>query len=179
MRLFAAVAFDGTAKSKISELYAVLREAGVTGSFTPVDNLHLTLKFLGEVPAEKLLDIRAALDAAATSFSPFTLESGRCGFFSSRGEKTVWLGMSAQPLAKLAAAVDRELSAIGFEREKRAFTPHVTIARRAACDAGVFSKVQPPEFKTPVGAVTLFESRRDGWMLWYKPLHISAFGTKT
>lgn len=164
------MAFDSQTKSKLSELYSALRSAGVTGSFTPTDNLHLTLKFLGEVSNVKIPEIKAALVGAAESINKFRLSSAQCGYFSSRGEKTVWLGMESDGLEALAKSVDLALTQLGFEAETRKFIPHVTLARRANCDAEAISSVAVPQIEQNVNCITLFESRRDGGRLLYKPL---------
>lgn len=171
MRLFIAVAFDSLTKQKVSEIYDTLRHEGVSGNFTSVDNLHLTLKFLGEIEKTRVEDVKAALNNAARTVNKFTMKSEKLGFFSSRGEKTVWLGMEGECLSALAQAVDENVSRLGFEREKRAFTPHITIARRAELDTAILSRVKAPEISFVVDSATLFESRRDAGRLWYKPIY--------
>lgn len=173
MRIFIAAAFDSCTKEKISDFYDELRKAGVIGHFTPANNLHLTLKFLGEVEHEQIDPIKAALDSAARGFHAFDLKSEKCGYFNSRGEKTIWLGMNAECLSSLAEAVDIEVSRLGFECERRSFTPHVTLARRASYD-GRIQDLPALEITTPVNGITLFESRRDRG-LWYKPLYKAEF----
>lgn len=178
MRLFAAISFDENTKNSISGLYSKLDMAGVKCNFTPVPNLHLTLKFLGENDDSKLSSIKSALNEAAQTVSCFDIVPDKLGFFSSRGEKTLWLGMRGNGLESLAAAVDESLSRVGYEKEKRRFTPHVTLARRASCDGRVISGIETPNFVFHVNAVTLFESRRDNGRLWYKPLHHSYLKTE-
>lgn len=169
MRLFTAVAFDDAAKAQIFALAGTLQARGVTGVFTRRENLHLTLKFLGEVPFSRVDAVRAALTRAAGALAPFAIDAGRCGAFSSRGEKTVWLGFEGAELPRLAAEVDGQLAREGFAPETRPFVSHVTLARRAACPEGALSE-PAPTFSCSVRAVTLFESRRDAGRLWYKPL---------
>ena len=175
MRLFAAAAFDSCTKSKISDFYDELRKAGVNGNFTPADNLHLTLKFLGEVPYAQIDSVKSALDRAVGSYRAFELKSLKCGCFTSRGEKTIWLGFGGVSLAALAESVDEELSHLNFERERRAFTPHVTLTRRAGCESDVLERLQVPSISSLLDCVTLFESRRDCGRLWYKPLYKAKF----
>lgn len=181
MRLFVAVAFDSAAKAKISELCNTMRRAGAAGNFTPTDNLHLTLKFLGDVASARVAAVKAALDSAALTAAPFSIKSGRCGFFVSHGEKTVWMGLAGGGLAalnSLAGAVDLAYCKAGFERERRAFTPHVTLARRAVCSADILSRVDVPEFEFIINSATLFESRRDAGRLWYKPVYVAKLGVR-
>lgn len=177
MRIFTAIAFDSRVKDQLSELCESLRRAGVTGSFTPAENLHLTLKFLGEVSSENISKIKAALKSAALTVNPFSLSSKECGYFSNRGEKTVWLGMTGSGLSDLANTVDLAFSQLGFETEKRSFTPHITLVRKAHCDATLLSEVNIPHIEQTVSCATLFESRRDAGRLWYKPLFTTELGT--
>lgn len=178
MRLFVAVAFDSNVKATIAAFQAQLRLCGVSGSFTHEDCFHLTLKFLGEVDSGRLCTVKTALDKAALSVKPFDITAQNCGYFSSRGEKTAWLGFEGTGLDELAKAINIGLANvsigladIGFERENRAFTPHVTLARRAVCDSELIAHAGVPDVTFTVSAVTLFESRRDGGRLRYKPLY--------
>lgn len=170
MRLFTAVAFDAAAKAEIRTFAGSLRARGVEGGFTREENLHLTLKFLGETPPGRLEAIRAALLRAASAAAPFGIAASGCGAFASRGEKTVWLGFDGAGLAELASSVDAQLAREGFAPERRAFVPHVTLARRAFCPPDALQNLEPPALRCAVKAVTLFESRRDDGRLWYKPL---------
>jgi len=171
MRLFVAVEFDSGVKASISALQGQLRLLGVTGSFSGEENFHLTLKFLGETEQKLTGDIKAALDCAALAINPFEISAGHCGSFSARGEKTIWLGMDSPFLVKIAGEVDRQTAKLGFERENRAFTPHVTLARRALCSADALAQLNVPEIKFKVTCITLFESRRDAGKLSYKPIY--------
>ena len=168
MRLFAAIDFDGLVKEKIAGFCRELSAAGLRGSFTPPGNLHLTLKFLGDVEPTRL----PAIEAALQTVKPvnFTLIPTRCGAFAARGEKTVWLGVEGSGLSDLALAVDQALCNAGFEPERRVFVPHITVARRAVCNDAILAAVALPDFIANVHETTLFESRRDGGRLWYKPL---------
>lgn len=170
MRIFAAVEFDGEIKTKISELQKVMHNEGISGNFTTPDNLHLTLKFLGEVEQNRLNQIKSTLESATREISLFDISADKCGFFTSRGEKTIWLGMTGSGLAELAESAQKSFAEIGFEREKRKFTPHVTLVRRADCDNDLISRLSVQNIKFSVIFATLFESRRDAGKLWYKPL---------
>lgn len=170
MRLFAAIAFDEAAKRKFAGYYNDLKAAGITGNFTSENNIHLTLKFIGEVDSSHLIRVTDAIQKAASTVSHFDISSTEIGSFSSRGEKTVWLGMEGQYLDSVAKSVDMCLYDKGFEPEKRKFTPHVTIVRRADCSDEELQKLPPIELSFPVTAVTLFESLRVDGILRYKPL---------
>lgn len=170
MRLFAAIAFDDTTKRKIAGYCSELKEAGIKGNFTLENNLHLTLKFLGEVDNSKLLKVTDAIQKAANTVSHFDILSNEVGFFTSRGEKTVWLGMEGKYLDAVAKSVDMCLYAKGFEPERRQFTPHVTIIRRAECDDETLKNLPALKLGFTVSSITLFESTRVNGVLCYKPL---------
>lgn len=98
--------------------------------WTHPGNWHLTLRFLGNVPAPRIPELATAL--AQVAFAPFTLAVGRAGAFPARGApRVVWLGLArgAKECASLAASVDAVLAPLGFAPESRPFAPHLTLAR--------------------------------------------------
>jgi len=126
------------------------------------DNLHLTLKFIGEVERPLANDIAAALDAIR--FPAFDLTIHGVGQFTRRNGGALWAGIvPREPVAALAAKVDRACVTAGVEPEHRAFHPHITLARWNRRSRGVAQLVQAHNRLTSdpwrVGAFTLFESR--------------------
>lgn len=109
----------------------------VRASWTREDNLHLTLKFLGDTPIERIESLSHALERAANQVAGFEIIIKGCGAFPSRGKpKVLWIGISTQPfllahspLAALHTAIENECAAAGFLRDERALHPHLTIAR--------------------------------------------------
>ena len=102
----------------------------VRASFSREDNLHLTLKFLGNVPVADIPKVSDAVARATKSVSPFELTFSDCGSFPPHGRPSVlWLGTEASGLQILHAAIEEELATVGFPRESRPFYPHLTIAR--------------------------------------------------
>jgi 2'-5' RNA ligase len=89
-RLFIAVNFSAEVKSRLLFLEQRICEQAVKGRFTPRENLHLTLVFLGETDESALPDIQAALSGIKTA--PFTLELSRLGFFKRAGGDIWWIG---------------------------------------------------------------------------------------
>ncbi len=94
--------------------------------------LHLTLKFLGAVPAVQVGELSDRLAAAVASQPAFSLAIGALGLFpSQRAPRVIWLGLMGD-LAELHACqerVERAMERLGYPREKRAFTPHLTLGR--------------------------------------------------
>lgn len=100
--------------------------------FSRPGGLHLTLKFLGPTPESDVLRVHAGLERAAKDLPPFDVVlRGLEAFPDARRPRVVYLSMTegAMPLKRLAAALEAQLAPLGFPGEKRAFTPHLTLAR--------------------------------------------------
>ena len=100
--------------------------------WVPEGNLHLTLKFLGDVPLSQVPDIAGVVERAAASTHPLHLGIAGVGAFPSQlRPRVLWAGLGGdiEPLASLASKIDAALVGLGFPRETRPFTPHLTMAR--------------------------------------------------
>ena len=130
MRLFVALDFPDAVRESFRELIARLKPAGRNARWVRPEAMHITLKFIGEVHANHLDPIRAAL-ALIHSTEPVELQFRGLGFFpSERRPRVLWCGMQASPnLAGLAAGVERALIPLGIPAESRDFVPHLTLAR--------------------------------------------------
>lgn len=93
--------------------------------------MHLTLKFLDEVPEARLPDLQRALQRAATATAPFGLEIGGVGAFPNfRRARVYWVGAElSDPLLLLHTSVEQAFRAVGFPTEARPFHPHLTLGR--------------------------------------------------
>jgi len=93
------------------------------------ESLHITLKFIGEKPAETVADIKGAL--SGVELAPFDLGLKGYGFFpTAKSARVFWVGIESGPeLVELAKSVDRITSALGIPKEDRPFSPHLTLAR--------------------------------------------------
>lgn len=174
VRTFVAVSIVEDVVGRIERLVQNLSR-GVEGvKWVPPDKLHFTLKFLGEVEDIDLHEVCTSVAGVTQGLDPFdVLVAGAGAFPSTRRPRTVWVGASTgqEKLIALQKAVDRPLRKLGFPRETRRFTPHVTVGRirqgnptlsrltehlleNADCDLGV----------TPVDQVCVFSSelRPDG-----------------
>ena len=130
VRLFVALDIPEDVRAKLAALTAKLRPASKEARWPRIEGLHVTLKFIGETPAENAATIRAALDSIPPRAAiPIIF---RClGFFpNERRPRVLWAGVDSGPeLAALAAAVEAALEPLGFAREERTFSPHLTLAR--------------------------------------------------
>jgi 2'-5' RNA ligase len=94
--------------------------------------IHLTLKFLGNIPSERVTEITEAMGKAVQGISPFCLEvSGLGAFPSLKQARVLWVGIGGEldQLSTLQQNIDSVLAALGFAREERPFVPHLTLAR--------------------------------------------------
>jgi 2'-5' RNA ligase len=132
MRLFVAMGIPEGVRSSLAGLSAKLRATCRDARWPQIEGLHVTLKFIGETPAEKLEAIKIAL-ASIPSHAPISIKFCGLGFFpNERRPRVLWAGVEAGPeLTELAAAVETALEPLGIAREERVFSPHLTLARFA------------------------------------------------
>jgi RNA 2',3'-cyclic 3'-phosphodiesterase len=145
VRLFVAIPFSNELRASFSILLQELRPLAPLAKFVPAENLHLTLKFLGEVPPAKADEVRSAL-SSIHSPQPVTLEFRALAFFpNERHPKVLWVEVeSTTSLKSLAADIDRAMHTLGFPLETRVFTPHLTLAR-------FYKPAVPPKLRAAVG----------------------------
>jgi 2'-5' RNA ligase len=168
VRLFTAIGLPDPVRAGIASAIAALRSPRDPVSWTPADNLHVTLKFLGEVDPARLPEIRDALESAVSPFATFVLDAEGGGAFpSARAPRVLWAGFR-EPLElarTLQDNIEAALVPAGFPREGRPFHPHVTIGRiRGATAPGwgdaTVGALAGRRFGTvPADAVLLYESR--------------------
>ena len=201
VRCFVAIELPAEARQCIGTLVAGLREAEVRG-LRPVnpEAVHLTLKFLGDVPASQVDAVAAALEGAAAAAHPFDLELRGLGAFPDlRRPRVLWVGvggdlealqqlygaLEAALAALLYGALEAALAALGFPPEGRAFTPHLTLARlrdgtppqeRARAAAHLTSLEWEEGAAVPVGGVSLVRSTLRPGGAVYSRLHWAGFG---
>ena len=170
MRLFIAINFPDAMRKRLWDETAPLREAGYPVKWVDADNIHMTVKFLGEVDGSRIDDVRAGLVKAVGDTKPFRLPMGQFGAFPSpRRPRVLWVGCENLPVLELLAdAVEREMLQLDFEPEKggHAFRPHLTIGRvrrdaRPAALRGLAKRLEGLEFfeEPPVDSVDLMRSR--------------------
>ncbi len=132
MRLFIAIELPEDIKQAIAKVQEQLRSSGASANWTRPEGIHLTLKFLGEVPDAKVQEIMAAISGAAQGTGKLDLKVAGAGAFPNvKAPRVLWLGLSGdlEKLTVLQAAVEDAMERAGFEREERKFSPHLTLAR--------------------------------------------------
>jgi 2'-5' RNA ligase len=133
-RVFIAIELPSNICKRIADHIDRLRDSvpDARASWIREDNLHLTLKFLGDIPVTNVEQLSAAASLAATRIEPFEIFVDDCGAFPLRGQpRVLWIGTDdpSGKLSELNRALEDECANAGFARESRAFHPHLTIAR--------------------------------------------------
>lgn len=194
-RLFLAVPVADSVSLLAESIVARVREAeGETGGtaalparsphgvrWVRLDDLHLTIRFLGPTPDERLSDLEGVVDRAAVAVERFRLGIGGAGAFPHLARpRALWLGVldPSGSMQALAAATNDELAAVGFTRDDRPFNPHLTLARtdgvRSAARVGrrlVEIAAREDAVWFDVDRLVLFESHTGGGPARYVPLH--------
>lgn len=127
----AFIAADVKATPRLLDLKRSLGESGAQLKLVDLENIHLTLKFLGDTDeglVEKVVEI---MRVSVEGVEPFTMEIRGTGVFPNPNYmKVLWVGLeNASPLITIAKKIDNEVSKLGFKREKKGFHPHITVAR--------------------------------------------------
>ncbi len=160
LRAFLAVELSPAARRAVAELLVELRAAPGADRVRWVrpENLHVTLRFLGDVPRDRVPALAEGVRCEVAGLPPFALRLGAPGWLSGR---VFFLELlPAAPLVALAEAVERGVVAAGAEPEARPFRPHLTLGRlRRGGRPGVTSAVTAESDPFAVEEVVLFESR--------------------
>jgi 2'-5' RNA ligase len=134
VRTFVAIELSPDVLRKIGALQARIKDEVPPGLVRWVrpEGIHLTLKFLGDVSADRLDAIAEAMQAACAPHPPFSLSIGGMGVFPNpRRPRVVWIGVEEPggTLLRLQRDVERAISPLGFPAERRRFSPHLTLGR--------------------------------------------------
>ena len=134
VRAFIAIELDNAVLTALDRVQTELKREIPSGVVRWVQGsgIHLTLKFLGDVPAGQIQDLEAGLRRACDPFGPFTVAIAGLGCFPNPGRpRVVWVGVeeTSGVLGKLQQAVEREIAPLGYPTESRAFSPHLTLGR--------------------------------------------------
>ena len=150
-RLFVAISLPVEIKQAIFQAVRWMDTYSESVRVIPVENYHLTLKFLGAVPEEGITSLEAVLSEVARRVHSFPLHLEKCGVFPEKGHPSVfWIGVEPAPeLETLFNDCEEVLAGLGYTRETRAFHPHITLARTGTNHA-------PAEFLKEWNAMKVF-----------------------
>lgn len=160
MRAFIAIEMPENVKQELIKIQKEIDKLGlIKGKFTEFENLHLTLKFLGEISRSELEAVKERL--VSIKFDPFEVELNELGVFSEDFIRIVWIGLNGELLFQIQKDVDKALEDI-FPPENR-FMAHVTLARpKFVEDKQVFiheiKKISFEKLKFKVDNISLKES---------------------
>ncbi len=132
IRTFIAVKLPDHVIRKLAELQLDLKNYGLRIKWTRPENIHLTLKFLGDIHPDDVEPVCRVVDASVKGFTPISLYASAVGFFPGiRRPRVLWTGISGQSdmLEKLHHAIDAGLVSLGLVKDDRRFTGHLTLGR--------------------------------------------------
>lgn len=132
MRSFIGINFSRELKEQLARIQEEVRAESLQGSFKHVDNFHITLKFLGETQDAQTGAIAKSLEAIAGQYQGFELRLQGLGCFKGRESiRTLYIGLGGniKALQQINREVEAAMEAVGFAREKKPYTPHITIAQ--------------------------------------------------
>ncbi len=175
VRAFFAVELPEAVRVEAARVAAALRdEVGEGVRLTPAENLHLTLKFLGDLPQHALPKLLARAAARLAPERPFEVTLAGLGAFpNARAARVLWVGAAqgAAPLAKLARKLEAAGKGVGAQRERRPFHAHLTLARLREPRRVPIERLPAPDSSGfSVEEVVLYESRLSSSGASYSPL---------
>ncbi len=180
MRLFIAIELSGSMKRELAGISKALRERAAGGRFVPLENMHVTLHFIGE--SDDLGGIASAMREACRGIRPFTLSLGKYGYFekTASGNHRVSLVTVTGDLDELGVLRDTLEAALidkGFPGDRKRFSPHVTLGRSVVHDELVAFELENMRLdaEQTVTGITLFESAKRNGKPVYIPLHRESF----
>jgi RNA 2',3'-cyclic 3'-phosphodiesterase len=169
-RLFVAVPLSEPARAAVSEVVERIRADEPEGRgvrWVRLDGLHVTLRFLGPTAESRVDDAASAVASAADGFAPFVIRIAGADAFPPVGRpRTIWMDLDhgVEDLAALAGRLDDALAGVGWERERRPFRAHLTLARADGVRAGPATVAALREaaaelaIESPISRIVLFES---------------------
>ena len=174
MRTFIAIELEEEVKDHLANIQTETQKLCRKGNYTPKDNFHLTLHFLGEIEEDDIEYLQDAMYETARRNRPFTLTLDKIGFFPRGNKGIMWAGLEKSThLQRLFSTLEKSLEQQGFARERKGLSPHITLGRevephRSFMDVQKGVKVEP--VKIAVRSISLMESARKGPKLVYVPL---------
>jgi 2'-5' RNA ligase len=154
IRTFIAIEIPGAVISKIRELQEGIRTYGLKIRWVRAENIHLTIKFLGDVEEVKINEISETVSKTVEGFAPILIQAKGVGAFPGvKRPRVLWVGLSGQleTLVRLQRTLDENLSVLGLPIEKRPFKGHLTMGR-------IKDKIDVRKFADALMAFRGFES---------------------
>ncbi|NLM73602.1 MAG: RNA 2',3'-cyclic phosphodiesterase [Clostridiaceae bacterium] len=171
MRSFIAIELDNNTREFLCNIQRDLESHGIHGNYSRPENLHLTLKFLGEINEFTFKKIAEIIKKVADNNKSFILSLNSVGKFNKGNRSIVWAGLERNEfLFKIYQELQSELERILPDIEKKAYSPHITLIREARPYKEVsdfIDKYKVPGHKFPAEGISLMESTRIEGKLTY------------
>ncbi len=170
MRCFIAIELDEETRNILAKVQEKLKGKDVKGKYTRIDNLHLTLKFLGEIDESAYFAICNLIKKVSVNHKLFVLKLDRLGKFDKGSKKIVWAGLSYNKnLVSLYNDIESGLEKIMTIKKENYYTPHITLIREATLssnkiDDEIYDSIRH-SFR--VNGISLMESTRVEGKLTY------------
>ena len=171
MRVFIAIAIDEQIRKALANLQNELQDkADVKKSdvkWVNPETIHLTLKFLGEIKDEQVVDVCNITDDVASRHKSFELDVESVGHFGGRSARVLWVGtgQNSEKLLQLQEDLEQQLDLAGWPRETRKFSGHLTLCRIRNARAGIKLAQMISEYKDfklgtmPADSVSVYQSQ--------------------
>jgi 2'-5' RNA ligase len=185
IRTFVCIEIDADLRRKMSQVSATLSSAGADVKWVAENNLHLTLKFLGNVDDAQIPKVADAVKKIAANYKSFDLTIAGIGAFPERGmPRVIWIGLDEPTgaLEKMYYALGEALAPYAEKAEHRTFSPHITIGRvnssrgRDALMKAIETNREIEIGAQPVDEITVMMSELMRGGPIYTPLAKSALG---
>lgn len=171
MRSFIAIEFDDKTRDFLCNILRLSESQGIKGNYTRPENLHLTLKFLGEINGFTFKHIAEIIKAVADNNNSFVLSLDSIGKFNKGSRMIVWAGLKkSDGLLKLYHELQTELERIIPGIDNRVYSPHITLVREARPFKEVLNFIEnykEPSHQFSVEGISLMESTRIDGKLTY------------
>lgn len=187
VRCFLAINLSSETNSIIRDALSEWRSIRIGVKWVKPRNIHLTLKFLGEIRQEQVQDISKVAHNVCFQTKSFCLRTGDTGVFPNLNRpRVLWLGLTGdvKSLQVFKASIEQEFSYLGFEREDRPFVPHITVGRIKGTppskkQLSTFLKSHIKKTVTKVDRLYIFKSVLTSSGPVYSILSSCPFGEKT
>jgi len=146
MRVFIGIEIPESIRAELAEVQRELRQVTNSARWVDTDSAHLTLKFLGEITEQRAEEVHQAM--TGLTWKPFQINVKGVGFFpGTRSPRVLWAGMHAPTLEALSGRIDSRMENFGFEKERRSYRAHITLARakRRPLDSALVTAATPFE----------------------------------
>lgn len=186
MRLFLAIPIDKRILDSLARATDKLRESRAPVRWVRPEGMHLTLKFLGDTEPEKVEPLVEAVSGVTSKIQPFPISVHGAGAFPNlKRPRVLWAGVieNSGTIGRLAKDIELVSGQLGWEREKRKFSPHVTIGRvkgnmnLVRLAAAMETMEEEHWGDQEVGEVVLYRSHLDKGGARYEKVHVFGLGT--